>query len=180
MVATREQSTARAVVGVLGACLALAACSGEPAPSSLDSTVSTPVSPPTATGSCPVSNVRREAIPEALGWDDRGPATWIGDNTFAAVLFYSSEGSPTMTVGGRMPDGRNTKVLWLVPNPAEGQLEVRGSTPDGATLSQRFDGAGNYPSILIIPAPGCWTFSISVGREKQIGSITVPVVPKPA
>lgn len=101
--------------------------------------------------------------------------TWIVTNDFAAVLFYSRDGSPIMTAGGKMPDGRNTKILWLVCDPVEGPLTIRGSTPSGGkTFVQRVEGGGNYPSIVVVPNAGCWTLEASLAGRK-VGEIAVPV-----
>jgi hypothetical protein len=101
--------------------------------------------------------------------------TWIGNRDFAAVLFYSTAGSSVMTAGGKMPDGRNTKILWLVRHPRAGKLTIRGSTNKSSrTFVQRVDGGGNYPSIVVVPTAGCWTIKASLAGS-TVGQITVPV-----
>lgn len=101
--------------------------------------------------------------------------TWIGTNDFAAVLFYSGDSSSIMTAGGKMPDGSNTKILWLVRDPAAGPLTIRGITPAGGkTFVRRVEGGGNYPSIVVVPNAGCWTLEASLAGRK-VGEITVPV-----
>ncbi|MBA2461267.1 MAG: hypothetical protein H0V45_05810 [Actinobacteria bacterium] len=69
-------------------------------------------------------------------------------------------------VGGRAPDGSNTKVLWL----ARGNgmpLRLWWTRLDGPeTFQQILNAAGGvtgaYPSIPVVPTPGCWLLRVRV------------------
>jgi len=169
-------SAVTALLGSVAAAVAVAGCTGRAA---------TPVSAPTTKAAsspsfypgngCAASPVHVAPLPTGLDPVGGSLMTWIGTNDFAAVLFYSRDGSPIMTAGGKMPDGSNTKILWLVRDPVEGQLTIRGSTPAGGkTFVQRVEGGGNYPSIVVVPNAGCWTLEASLAGRK-VGEITVPV-----
>jgi hypothetical protein len=99
------------------------------------------------------------------------------------VLFYrrqQPDGSfAELHTGGVMPDGGATKILWLITSRNTGRtLTVKGinhSTPD--SMRQTFPRAGEvgqYPSILNIPSPGCWTLTLQSGKVRA--KVTLPVV----
>lgn len=119
--------------------------------------------------------MRFESLPAGINGGFSGPQWWIGNNDFAAVLFYSRDGDSVMTVGGKMPDGGNTKILWLVRRAAPGPLTIRGSERAGGPMfGQEVDGAGSYPSTVVVPRRGCWTLEVSVAG-RNVGLITIPV-----
>ena len=93
--------------------------------------------------------------------------TWIAAEPTPAGIFGTFsvsvpgvDGAATYA-GGKWPDGvTNTKVLWLVRNPS-GALTILGTRLDRAatfrqTVSPAASPAYAYPSILIVPEPGCW------------------------
>jgi hypothetical protein len=60
-----------------------------------------------------------------------------------------------------------TKILWSAGRGAGATLRVVGKRLDGAgTFSQRLrsSGGGNFPSIVSIPAAGCWRLTLRSGR----------------
>jgi hypothetical protein len=126
-------------------------------------------------GDCAVSDVKRDPLPNGLAGgfsDPNRPPPWMGDQDFVAVLFYAAGGDPTISPGGKAPDGSATKILWLVRG-ATGPLTIRGTAPGGAGFTQNIDGGGSYPSIVDIPRSGCWTIEATVAG-KRVGSIVLP------
>ena len=84
----------------------------------------------------------------------------------AAYVF----GSP-LTAGQRT-DGKQNKILWIVQEPKGGNaLSIIGRQVDtvgpSLMLSVPDDsGPGEiYPSIVDVPAPGCWHLSLSWGNN---------------
>lgn len=106
---------------------------------------------------------------------------WMGNDRFIAVLFYAKNGDPTMRAGGTMPNGGTTKILWWAAQASDGPLVIHGTAAEGAAFTQTVPGLGNgqYPSIVDVPAKGCWTLRTTV-RGREVGAITVPVDPPAA
>ncbi|MBO3749358.1 hypothetical protein J5X84_25040 [Streptosporangiaceae bacterium NEAU-GS5] len=130
---------------------------------------------PSVKDDCPVSEVRKNALPEGLGGgfsDPSRPPLWMGDDDFVAVLFYAQSDDPTISPGGTTPSGANTKILWIVRD-STGPLTINGSAPGGAGFTQQVEGGGSYPSIVDVPRGGCWTLDASVSGER-VGSIVLP------
>jgi hypothetical protein len=78
--------------------------------------------------------------------------------------------------GGQWPDGANTKILWVTRVPWD-VLRVRGTRLDAHgsfEFSARAASAGTpggfYPSIPVIPEPGCWAL---VARSGPRGGVLV-------
>ena len=78
--------------------------------------------------------------------------------------------------GGQSPDGRfSMKILWqLRSGGASGPslLRIRGKRLDGnGSFSQIAEGANQFPSIIDVPAPGCWRLTLRTGNTT--GRVTV-------
>ena len=78
--------------------------------------------------------------------------------------------------GGQSPDGRfSMKILWqLRSGGASGPslLRIAGKRLDGnRSFSQIAEGANQFPSIVDVPAPGCWRLTLRTG--KTTGRVTV-------
>jgi hypothetical protein len=93
--------------------------------------------------------------------------TWIATTPSSAGIYGTFSVSlpgvdgAAIYAGGRFPDGlTNTKVLWLVRNPS-GLLTAVGTRLDArGTFRQTVSPAASpvyaYPSVLVVPEPGCW------------------------
>jgi hypothetical protein len=90
----------------------------------------------------------------------------------AAILFVSTvpgADSAVIYAGGRAPEGWNTKFLWWSPHPGAG-LTITGRRIDAVgRFQQRFGSASSdegivFPSIVEIPAAGCWAVTVQTGR----------------
>jgi len=93
----------------------------------------------------------------ASGWVGLVPAR---SGISAGWSWRTEEGGALLYAGGRTPDGGNTKVLWRATQPS-GLLAVRGTQLGGTgTFRQTFNEAGSpsgyWPSIIVVPTPGCW------------------------
>lgn len=164
-----RRGTAAVLISSLGLC-AVTGCTSEPprekaAPSAGDT-------------SCAVTEVRKDALPEALDQgftDPSSPPPWMGGDDFAAVLFYADDDDPTITPGGKAANGANTKILWLI-READGPLTVRGiETTRHNSFTQEVtqsDGI-SYPSIVVVPSAGCWRLEASVSG-RVAGVVTLP------
>ena len=73
-----------------------------------------------------------------------------------------------MYVGGRTPTGGNTKVLWRAERAHEGWIEIFGHRLDASGSFRQLFGmaaspAGYFPSIVVVPEPGCWLLTVRSG-----------------
>jgi hypothetical protein len=138
--------------------------------------IDAPVEPPTHLR-CDTSRVWYGPNPV-----DPGIPAWVrssppgsGISATFSVTIPGIEGA-AIYVGGRSPDGGNTKILWLIgSNARDGQIRVRGARLDGPesfqfSASAALGPPGAYPSIPVIPTAGCWLFVI---RSGSVGGVMV-------
>jgi hypothetical protein len=60
---------------------------------------------------------------------------------------------------------RNNKILWVARVSSAGPLKMRARlTGSGASAARRVDG-GPGPSVIDLPAPGCWSFDLTWGEQ---------------
>jgi len=73
-----------------------------------------------------------------------------------------------------MPDGRRTKILWMTKERIGEALRLKGvlSGSDDVSISKTLPGVQDYPSIVSLPAPGCWTLSLATA-SRSLGWITI-------
>lgn len=141
-----------------------------------------------ANSSCDATPVYRRAPPHprfgAITWM---PATPLRAGV-AAVLFvtvFPDRNEAVIPTGGHFPGGPNTKFLWWAPRPG-GSLRIIGRQLDGdgrfrQVFNSAVGGVGNqgnqiiFPSIIDVPAPGCWSVTLRTGRSA--GHVVFQVVP---
>lgn len=127
---------------------------------------------------CRVTAVHTGAVPPDIpGFTGNGNPPWMGDRDFAAILWYARDARAVMRVGGRMAPGTNTKILWWVQDAGAEPLVIHGKeATTGRTFTQRVDGVGGgqYPSVPVVPAAGCWTLTETVGH-RTAGAVTIAV-----
>lgn len=122
---------------------------------------------------------------------DLGGIPWLAatpaSSGITAHLFYrrpAARGAAAeLHTGGKMPNGDNTKILWVVDNPKAnvlGPLTIYGSNLTGqGTMRQvvpRALSATDFPSILTIPAPGCWLLELVSKSETATGATVAGAV----
>lgn len=127
---------------------------------------------------CAVTPVRSDPLPAAVpGFVPGATGPWMGSDDFVAYLFYPlATTDPTMRAGGRMSAGMATKVFWWVRSGGD-TLVIRGvEATSGRTFTQTVVGigAGQFPSVPVLPGAGCWTLTESIAG-KTVGAITIPV-----
>ena len=144
------------------------------------------VAPPTAQPCDPSPVYRTTPHPEF------GDVTWLPatprSSRIAAVLFVSVVAGADEAVvyaGGRYPSGTNEKFLWWAPHPS-GMLTIRGHRIDGAgdfafNAQQAYGTTPPvtgpiFPSIVDIPAPGCWLLTLQTGFSG--GAVVFKAVPR--
>jgi hypothetical protein len=84
------------------------------------------------------------------------------------------------------PTGDSPKVLWISHSEQAGQLSVT-AHPLGASVPVvRFafgaatSPAGNYPSLIALPSPGCWHFDLAIGATRATMDLMVASARPPA
>jgi hypothetical protein len=94
--------------------------------------------------------------------------------------WLTPEGGALLYAGGRTPEGGNTKVLWRSTRDASlpsGDLVLRGTQLDGhgsfRTTLQEVSPSGHWPSIVVVPNPGCWLFTVRIGGQPGAAGILV-------
>ncbi len=98
-----------------------------------------------------------------------------------AHLFYLRPGAHgdavALRAGGRMPNGDNTKVLWVIENPRAdvlGPLMIVGHNMTGRGVFRqivpRALSATDFPSILTVPSPGCWRLQVTSKSQTATGA----------
>lgn len=93
-----------------------------------------------------------------------------------AYLFFAgpiSSNTPTyqlLHTGGSYPDGKSTKILWVIDNPHTSDTVVifgRKLLSNDETFQQSFpmasDPTNTYPSTINVPTPGCWLLQVKSG-----------------
>jgi hypothetical protein len=156
--------------------------------------------PVASKATCPVSQVRYDAYGGHDHRMDRIP--WIrgrpASSGLAALLWYwpadwkrRHERAARIYIGGEMPQGWSTKVLWAFVGAAQRdrggpQLTVRGQRLDArGRFTQRFGaisyagqaGAPSFASIIDVPAAGCWRLDVSTARLRA--SVVVRAIKAP-
>jgi len=115
-----------------------------------------------------------DATPVKSGWVRAVPARSGISGGWGS--WRTEEGGALLYTGGRTPDGGNTKVLWRSTRPG-GLLVLQGTRLDGTgTFRQTFtevDPRAHWPSIVVVPKPGCWLLTVRI--EGQVGAAGIVV-----
>lgn len=135
--------------------------------------------------SCATTPIQTKPFPGTLR-DLRWIAAAPLSSGITGHLFYGHNAHGTaaeMHIHGMMPDGGATKILWVISHGNVGAT----ITIDGHNLSgmgqthQDFPSAGSsgvpgsqYPSIIVVPTPGCWQFHMRSGS--MVGIVILRVV----
>jgi hypothetical protein len=122
---------------------------------------------------CPMSHVHYVPFPgEQSGLR---PLPWIAtapDGRFKAYLFFYPNtawgrrkllGARIFTI--RKPRNINPKVLWSTRvHGYDLELSISGQRLDApGSFQKTYDGFGDYPSYVEVPAPGCWRVTVTTG-----------------
>lgn len=109
------------------------------------------------------------------GWTHPGVTPWsvpwaLGSGGQAVAFLFAKQ-----LVAGGSPriDGTNNKVLWVAKGIAP-NFVVAG-TPPGGTLPVVTVNGG--PSIVDVPAAGCWKFHLTWGSAQAGSTINLDVLP---
>ena len=139
-----------------------------------------------STTACASSRIQVAQAPTAslqgIPWLAASPHSSGISGYFFFIRPGAKAADATLHTGGKMPNGDSTKVLWIVGNEGAGSsLIVDGQNLTGPGRShQSFPVAGgglpgaNFPSILMVPTPGCWRFLLRSGTAR--GTVVLPVV----
>jgi hypothetical protein len=123
---------------------------------------------------CPASTVHYG--PTAVGtlWvHAEGVTGYVFAYTGAMLMdgrVNASDGLVLYTHGGTGTPAM--KILWTMPRGAR-QLTIRGTRLDASgAFTQRFRGGRQVPSIVDVPAPGCWRLSLRSGKVRASFVVT--------
>ncbi len=102
------------------------------------------------------------------GWTQTAapwPVPWAPASGGDAVAYVFANA----LVAGASPrvNGTNNKILWVARGYPAGFL-VQGHPLGGGAPTMQFPGG---PSIVDVPAPGCWTFEVHSGTPDRAGGI---------
>jgi hypothetical protein len=143
---------------------------------------------PRAQPTCDATIVNRGAPPHPRF----GEITWMPatprSSGIAAVLFVGTVAdAPRAEIyaGGRAPGGSATKFLWWSPHPGA-SLRLAGRHLDGPGAFAQEEPVANgvtppvtgpsFPSIIDVPAPGCWAVIVRTGG--RAGLVVFDAVPR--
>jgi hypothetical protein len=124
--------------------------------------------------------------PTPVGSGSSVRLTPAGAGIAGAWSWRTPEGGALLYPGGRTPTGGNTKVLWRTTRPFAsrpyGEMVLQGTQLDGdGEFRQTFpetNPSGYWPSIPVVPSPGCWLFTVRIGGLPGAAGILVArVVP---
>jgi hypothetical protein len=88
-------------------------------------------------------------------------------------------------IGGELPGGGATKILWMVRPLSSSQLVISGRQLDGSgVFEQRFRSASSadgtvFPSIVNVPGTGCWVLTVRSGRAAGRFAVVAIDAPRP-
>ena len=127
----------------------------------------------------PAAGARTGALPWVRGTPSS--AGLLGQLFYYAGTTWQQASLPRARIytGGRTPNGGSTKILWLAQGSGAGlvlvvhgrRLERRGS------FTQRFStvGGDQFPSIVNVPAAGCWQLQLISGSKRaRVTFLAVP------
>ena len=139
---------------------------------------------------CPAAPVHYTGTPYGTPWVATRAITGqlfaYGGRTLMDSRVNSSDGLVLYT-HGRTPDGA-TKILWVV-RKAGTALRLNGTRLDApGSFSQRFVASGRarersgiqFPSIVDVPAAGCWRMTLRSGRARAsfvFAALDAPAAP---
>jgi len=120
---------------------------------------------PTPTVNCEETPIQRAALPEwtASANPPDLPFVMSVEENLVGVLFANP-----LRAGEPDPNGPSNKILWIAREPRDGMpLELVLTPLEGAgdpvTVTQPANSSPGeiYPSIVTVPAPGCWAVTAS-------------------
>jgi hypothetical protein len=74
-------------------------------------------------------------------------------------------------VGGELPSGGSTKILWVVRRPLSSTVTILGRRLDAAGTFRQDERSARgprgivFPSVVDVPKPGCWLVTVRNGRR---------------
>lgn len=145
----------------------------------------------TAWSDCDITSVHTERAPEGgISRMDGMPwlTTKLTGDVDVTLYVWLWTGNRPLPVGDTYPDGKmHTKWLWeFVPDIRDVSVtptNERGTKGEVEGLQRVLGsstGGNEYPSSVILPEPGCWTFEVSVTTadgQSARGRIVFPAVP---
>jgi len=165
--------------GLVASVIALAVSAQRHVPAGMDSGAGANA----AVARCAVTPIRTSSLHQrdlaGLPWIEARPvSSGITGYLFYAYGLHGTAAEPR--IHGTMPDGRSTKILWRIENAKAGRVlnvDGRNLTGGGAMhqlIPRASSPATDYPSILNVPAPGCWQFSLTSGALR--GTVRLRVI----
>lgn len=85
--------------------------------------------------------------------------------------------------GGELQAGKGDKILWVTEE-APGDLHISarpyGQSNPVVAVQGQITNVDQMPSIVSVPAPGCWSFTVSWGlwgQARRMSTINLEVLP---
>jgi hypothetical protein len=134
---------------------------------------------------CSATLVHHDAYPGPAGMPNDLP--WIRARPMSShiigFLFFMPPGATgkdaLMHADGKGPQGRADKILWYVSRGKTSRtLTIAGKNLSGSETSRQsfpVTGGRSYPSIVDVPAAGCWRLTLRTGGIRW--QVTAEVIP---
>ena len=127
-------------------------------------------SEPTAHGGCGNTQVHTGPMPTWANSGFSGSPTGLpwatGTPPTAIAIVYATE----LVALGQRPDGSSNKILWATETSTD-QLRIVARPADGAgspvAINNPTTNGNQVPSIVDLPAAGCWTFQLTWGAAQS-------------
>lgn len=180
----RAQGLGRLAAGLGSVLLLVAGCTTSPSrPSSPDSSWSPPPGAPALQGGCSKTHVFAGGV-TAPGWaragfSGIGGPPWALSESGRAVAYLFAK----QVVAGPRPDGTSNKVLWVVRDPAVPRITAHpaGQAAPAVEIGGQGANLNQLPSIVDLPAPGCWSFELAWrGSSDRISLQVLPAGSSPS
>lgn len=155
-------------LGVLGL-VVVAGCASGPAPKdSASSSASSTATVPAAEGR---QTCRRDYTPRALPtWANAGftpptqPMPYVVSDKGNIVAILWADHDPLVVPPAA---DRNNKILWVARVTPGSPLHIRARLIGSDRSASRAVEGGPGPSIIDLPAPGCWSLDLEWGKQQD-------------
>src|SRR5450759_1575310 len=127
-------------------------------------------------GGCSMTQIYSGPGPDASSGLTANPWAWASPRE-AGIAAYFFRRPPDLLVIHPGPTDTQNKILWMSRSGLAGDLIVTARPLDSASpvVRFRFPGGRDYPSLIDLPAPGCWRLDLVIGSTHATIDLMVAV-----